>query len=179
MTTIGPRCQEILLVLTIIMILIIPAIYVIAGIFILIDDYEIYKECNKTSDLHVYVILSIFAFFLNSCCYNSFEKENIMFFPVNLLLLIEISLIVWGIVEIFYRVNDCPGLKYSNLYIFAIITLFIQILFFIAVLVKIYFIECKKSEVRPIDLWLNTKIKIDISKLQLLGKHNKNQNDFS
>jgi hypothetical protein len=75
-----------------------------------------------------------------------------MFFPVNLLLLIEISLIVWGIVEIFYRVNDCPGIKYSNLYIFAIITLFIQILFFIAVLVKIYIIECKKSEVTPIDL---------------------------
>ena len=140
MTTIGPRCQEILLVLTIIMILIIPAIYVIAGIFILIDDHEIYKECDKTSDLHVYVILSIFTFFLNSCCYNSFEKEHIMFFPVNLLLLIEISLIVWGFVEIFFRIDNCPGLKYSDLYIYAIITWILQIIFLIYFNVK-YFYE--------------------------------------
>ena len=75
-----------------------------------------------------------------------------MFFPVNLLLLIEISLIVWGFVEIFYRIDNCPGLKYSNLYIYALITLLIQIVFLIAIIVKIYFIECKKSEVRPIDL---------------------------
>ena len=153
MTTIGPKCQEILLVLIILMMFIIPTIYVITGILILIDDNDIYKECKET-DLHVYVILSIFAFFLNCCCYSSFEKEKIMFFPVNLLLLIEITLIVWGFVEIFYRIDNCPGLKYSNLYIYAIITLFIQIIFLIAVLVKVYMITCKKSEVRPIDVWL-------------------------
>ena len=156
MTIIGPKCQEILLVLLIIMILVIPTIYVIAGIFILIHDHEIYKECKET-DLHVYVILSIFAFFLNSCCYNSFEKEHIMFFPVNLLLLIEISLIVWGFVEIFFRIDNCPGLKYSDLYIYAIVTWILQIIFLIAVLVKVYMIECKKSEVRPIDVWLKIK----------------------
>lgn len=152
MTNIGPRCQEILLALLVLLMFILPTIYVIAGVLILLHDNHIYKECYDSNDLHVYVILSIFAFFLNLCCYSSFEKEKIMFFPVNLLLLIEISLIVWGFVEIFYRIDNCPGLKYSNLYIYALITLFIQIVFLIAILVKIYFIECKKSEVRPIDL---------------------------
>ena len=154
MTTIGPKCQEILLVLVLFMMFILPTAYVITGIFILVDDSDIYNECQKTTDLHVYVILSIFAFFINLCCYNSFEKERIMFFPVNLLLLIEITLIVWGFVEIFYRIDGCPGLKYSNLYIYAVITLFIQLIFLTAVLVKVYIIECKKSEVRPIDVWL-------------------------
>ena len=152
MTTIGPKCQEILLLLLLFMMFILPTIYIILGIYILIDDSHIYKECNDTNDLHIYVLLSIFAFLLNLCCYNSFEKEKIMFFPVNLLLLIEIVLIVWGFVEIFYRIDNCPGLKYSNLYIYGIVTLVIQLIFLTAIIVKIYFIECKKSEVRPIDV---------------------------
>ena len=152
MTTIGPKCQEILVILLISMMFILPTVYVIIGIYILIDDNKIYKECNDTNDLHVYVLLSIFAFFLNLCCYSSFEKEKIMFFPVNLLLLIEIVLIVWGFVEIFYRIDNCPGLKYSNLYIFGIVTLVIQLIFLSAILVRVYFIECKNNEVRPIDI---------------------------
>ena len=152
MTTIGPKCQEILVILLISLMFILPTVYVIIGIYILIDDNKIYKECNDTNDLHVYVLLSIFAFFLNLCCYSSFEKEKILFFPVNLLLLIEIVLIVWGFVEIFYRIDNCPGLKYSNLYIFGIVTLIIQLIFLTAILVRVYFIECKNNEVRPIDI---------------------------
>ena len=152
MTTIGPKCQEILVILLISMMFILPTVYVIIGIYILIDDNRIYKECIGINDLHVYVLLSLFAFFLNLCCYSSFEKEKIMFFPVNLLLLIEIALIVWGFVEIFYRIDNCPGLKYSNLYIYGIVTLVIQIIFLIAILVRVYFIECKDNEVRPIDI---------------------------
>ena len=151
MTIIGAKCQEILLVLVIFMMFVIPTAYVITGILILVKDNYIYKECDDT-DLHIYVILSIFAFLINLCCYNSFEKENIMFFPVNLLLLIDVTLIVWGFVEIFHRIDNCPRLKCSNLYIYAIITLSIQIIFLIAVLVKVYMIECKKSEVIPIDV---------------------------
>ena len=46
MTTIGPKCQEILLILLISLMFILPTIYVIvAGVFILIDDNNIYKEC--------------------------------------------------------------------------------------------------------------------------------------
>ncbi len=152
MTTIGPKCQEFLVILLISLMFILPTVYFIVGVFILIDDNRIYKECNGTNDLHIYVLLSIFAFILNLCCYSSFEKEKIMFFPVNFLLLIEIALIVWGFVEIFYRIDNCPGLKYSNLYIYGIITLVIQIIFLIAILVRVYFIECKDNEVRPIDI---------------------------
>ena len=152
MTTIGPKCQELLVILLISMMFILPTIYFIVGVIILIDDNKIYKECIGTNDLHVYVLLSLFAFFLNLCCYSSFEKEKIMFFPVNLLLLIEIALIVWGFVEIFYRIDNCPGLKYSNLYIYGIATLVIQIIFLIAILVRVYLIECKNNEIRPIDI---------------------------
>ena len=63
MTNIGPKCQEILLAILVLLMFILPTIYVIAGVLILLHDNHIYKECYDSNDLHVYVILSIFAFF--------------------------------------------------------------------------------------------------------------------
>ena len=71
----------------------------------------------------VTIILSI-----NKCNFSDIDLSEKLIVIVTAFL-IELSLMIWGSIELFYKSNNCIDLKNSNLWKFGLATFIIQLIF--------------------------------------------------
>ena len=91
--------------------------YLTFGIIYLIEDYIISKECTE-SNLWVYVLVSLIlsAFSLNIKSNNEDKKTTALICNLFLLALINLSMTIWGGLELMTYSKSCKQLFESNLW---------------------------------------------------------------
>jgi hypothetical protein len=126
--------------------------YFIFGIVFLIKDYNIWKNCNG-SGLWPYVLLSL-VLIINKLNFTNIKniKDNDTSLYILLGIFIELSLILWGSIEIFGKSTNCEDLYYSNLWTYSVVVFSIQIIFtIIMLLLSIIYIHCINKKISSIN----------------------------
>ena len=104
-------------------------IFLIFGIIYLIKDYELAKECNN-SNLWIYVLVSLILSCFNLKFKTNDEKSKGFASIINLVLLaiINLSLCIWGGLELFQYSHSCTDLYQSHLWIIGLISFILQLI---------------------------------------------------
>ena len=100
-------------------------LYLIIGVVILLEGHTLWNTCNGTR-LWYYILLSLILFFTKHNFKDPINNSNKLYFISGII--IELGLIIWGAVELFINIDNCPILINSDLWIYGIITFNIQII---------------------------------------------------
>ena len=103
--------------------------FLIFGIIYLIEDYELAKQCNQ-SNLWIYVLVSLILSCFNVNFKSNDEKSKGLASIINLILLaiINLSLSIWGGLELFQHSHSCTDLYQSHLWIIGLISFILQLI---------------------------------------------------
>ena len=130
------------------------ASYIIYGIAVSVEYEDLVKECQKVSDLGVYIVISLIIIFTKCLSVCAFTEKETALYLGPFLIIIEIGFITWGLVEIFYRAKKCKGLMYSDLWIYAIICNVIQMIYLIIITTAtIVILKPKKNRINIVEVW--------------------------
>ena len=111
------------------------------------------KECQKVSDLGVYIVISLIIIFTKCLSICAFTERETAIYIGPFLILIEIGFIVWGLVEIFYRAKNCEGLMYSDLWIYAIVCNVLQMIYLIIITIAtVMIITPKRNQINAVEV---------------------------
>jgi len=127
--------------------------YLIAGIFVLIYDYNIWKGCINDTELWPYVLVSLILCINKANIIFIFNTDNKIY---NLILicslLFESILATWGSVEVFIKSYSCYNLLESKLWDYGLVTLIFQIIFDSIIIIKLFILclSCKTIDNRII-----------------------------
>ena len=129
------------------------ASYIIYGIAVSVEHEDLVKECQKVSDLGVYIVISLIIIFTKCLSICAFTERESAIYLGPFLILIEIAFIVWGLVEIFYRARNCEGLMYSDLWIYAIVCNVLQMIYLIIITIAtVMIITPKRNQINPVEV---------------------------
>ena len=129
------------------------ASYIIYGIAVSVEHEDLVKECQKVSDLGIYIVISLIVIFTKCLSVCAFTEKETAKYLGPFMILIEIVLITWGLVEIIYRAKKCKGLMYSDLWIYAIICNVIQIIYLIIITTAtIVILKPKKNRINTVEV---------------------------
>ena len=129
------------------------ASYIIYGIAVSVEHEDLVKECQKVSDLGVYIVISLIVIFTKCLSVCAFTEKETAKYLGPFMILIEIALITWGLVEIIYRAKKCKGLMYSDLWIYAIICNVIQMIYLIIITTAtIVILKPKKNRINIVEV---------------------------
>jgi hypothetical protein len=106
--------------------------YLVIGIIFLVQDYNIWNNCYG-STLWIYVLVSIILT-INKCNFKV-DTDDFVIIQLVCYLLIELSLSIWGGIELFDISSNCTKLEYSNLRIYGLVTFSMQLLTIIILIV--------------------------------------------
>ena len=129
------------------------ASYIIYGVAVSLEYEDLVKECQKVSDLGVYIVISLIIIFTKCLSICAFTERESAIYLGPFLILIEIAFIVWGLVEIFYRARNCEGLMYSDLWIYAIVCNVLQMIYLIIITIAtVMIITPKRNQINPVEV---------------------------
>ena len=127
--------------------------YIIYGVAVSLEYEDLVKECQKVSDLGVYIVISLIIIFTKCLSICAFTERESAIYLGPFLILIEIAFIVWGLVEIFYRARNCEGLIYSDLWIYAIVCNVLQMIYLIIITIAtVMIITPKRNQINPVEV---------------------------
>ena len=109
--------------------------YVTIGIIYLIQDFSIAGECAVQLSLWSYVLVSLVLFFSRFLL----DRDDSGIGTVTAIAAIDLSLAVWGSIELFQEANSCDMLYYSKLWDYGLATFIMQLcttLFAVFLLIK-------------------------------------------
>ena len=95
-----------------------------------------------SSNIRDYVIVSL-VLYLNKYCV-IYNRNNPNFKVYILSGLIEVSLCIWGAIELFINTKNCNKLKKSRLWDFALVTFIAQICYIIIIIICFIRLKIKK-----------------------------------
>lgn len=130
-----------------ILILIFILTYYIIGIYILSDEYNLFKdlESNCDSKIWYYILFSLFGF-ADKLLTRKLESFDIYSRIYYLLFLIELILVIFGGIEIFNKkCLENYNLKNTKMYCFSIFNFIIQIIFLSIISYKIFIMNKKRE----------------------------------
>ena len=82
-----------------------------------------------------------------------FTERETTVYVAPFLIIIEIALITWGLIEIFDRAKKCEGLMYSDLWIYAIICNVLQMIYLIIITIAtVMIITPKRNQINPVEV---------------------------
>ena len=127
--------------------------YIIYGVTVSLEYEDLVKECQKVSDLGVYIIISLIIIFTKCLSICAFTERETAIYIGPFLIFLEIGFIVWGLVEIFYRAKKCEGLMYSDLWIYAIVCNVLQMIYLIIITIAtVVIITPKRNQINPVEV---------------------------
>lgn len=150
-------------VLIILMIVLIAGLvaYITFGIIYLIEDYNLSNEC-KGSNLWEYVLVSLILSTLNvGIKKNSDENLDITFTKFLIVGVFNLTLLIWGSIELWNNSYSCDDLFNSNLWKFGLSSFILQVftcLFLLLTpLIILYYFAAFKTQLTSTNLENNVK----------------------
>ena len=107
-------------------------VYYLLGLLFLVEDYNIWKLCDNYSLLWEYVLVSLLLLLIPKVLIVN-NANNYKWLCNSFCLGIDLSLIIWGIYEL-YCCNLCDGLENSRLWNIGFSTLLVNIVWVIIIL---------------------------------------------
>ena len=127
--------------------------YIIYGIVISLEYEDLVEECKDESDLGPYIVISLIVIFTKCLSICVFTEKDTTVYVAPFLIIIEIALITWGLIEIFDRAKKCEGLMYSDLWIYAIICNVLQMTYLIMITIgTIVILKPKRNRINNIEV---------------------------
>lgn len=113
--------------------------YVVFGILYLVQDYNVWNDCESDSNLWPYVLVGIILSLNKVNAKDMDDSDAIITLCCGFL--IELGLASWGGVELYDKIGNCTDLRESNLWKFGLATFILQLVF-CAILLIIPLIMC-------------------------------------
>ena len=127
--------------------------YIIYGIVVSLEYEDLVEECKDESDLGPYIVISLIVIFTKCLSICIFTEKDTTVYVAPFLIIIEIALITWGLIEIFIRAKKCEGLMYSDLWIYAIICNVLQMIYLIIITIgTIVVLKPKRNRINNIEV---------------------------
>ena len=106
--------------------------YIVFAILYLVQDYNVWNDCESNSYLWPYVLVAIILSLNKSNVKNSGDEDQLAIIIAGFIL--EFGLMCWGGVELFNKLDNCQDLRDSNLWKVGLTTFILQLLFCIILL---------------------------------------------
>ena len=85
--------------------------YIIYGIVVSLEYEDLVEECKDESDLGPYIVISLIVIFTKCLSICVFTEKDTTVYVAPFLIIIEIALITWGLIEIFDRAKKCERIN--------------------------------------------------------------------
>ena len=100
--------------------------YIVFSILYLVQDYNLWNNCESNSYLWPYVLVAIILSLNKSNIKNSGDQEQLGSIIAGFIL--EFGLMCWGGVELFNKLDNCQDLRDSNLWKVGLATFVLQLI---------------------------------------------------
>uniref|UniRef100_A0A6C0EHS7 Transmembrane protein n=1 Tax=viral metagenome TaxID=1070528 RepID=A0A6C0EHS7_9ZZZZ len=107
--------------------------YVVFGILYLVQDYNVWNDCESDTNLWPYVLVAIILSLNKANAKNMDDSDAIITLCCGFLL--ELGLASWGGVELYDKIGNCTDLRESNLWKFGLASFILQLVFCAIVLI--------------------------------------------
>ena len=98
-------------------------VYFVFTIKFLVEDYDTWKECDG-SNLWLYVLVSLIISYNRTKV--SSDKDD--YYYLLCICFIELGFAIWGGIELFDNLGECPELRNSGLRDIALVTFILQLI---------------------------------------------------